>query len=183
VIVSVLIAEYCGVDERCKRASPDGMEQRSEPRRDQRLVVTIKGRDNTGQFFMQEAVASSLSTSGALLSGICREIRPGDLVWVEYAGTKSRFRVVWLRDSAIHHLIQAAIHVMKPRVVHGRSPNHRAGGIVQSKCEQLLCPVSSAPNSFKTRPDGTPVRVSCLLQHAGYCNISYNASVFSAYIH
>jgi hypothetical protein len=113
VIFSVLIAEYCGVDERCKRASPDGMEQRSEPRRDQRLVVTIKGRDNTGQFFMQEAVASSLSTSGALLSGICREIRPGDLVWVEYAGTKSRFRVVWLRDSESHQLIQAAVHLLK----------------------------------------------------------------------
>jgi hypothetical protein len=89
-----LTAEYYGVDERCKRASLDGMEQRSEPRRDERLVVTIQGRDNAGQFFVQEAVASSVSASGALLSGICREIRPGDLVWVEYAGTKSRFRVV-----------------------------------------------------------------------------------------
>jgi hypothetical protein len=108
-----LTAEYYGVDERCKRASLDGMEQRSEPRRDERLVVTIQGRDNAGQFFIQGAVASSVSTSGALLSGICREVRPGDLVWVEYAGTKSRFRVVWLRDSESHQLIQAAVHLLK----------------------------------------------------------------------
>jgi hypothetical protein len=89
------------------------MEQRSEPRRDERLVVTINGRDNHGQFFTQEAVASSLSTSGALLSGMCREVRPGDLIWVEHAGTKSRFRVVWLRDSESHQLIQAAVHLLK----------------------------------------------------------------------
>jgi len=89
------------------------MEQRWEPRRDERLVVTINGRDNAGQFFTQEVVASSLSTRDALLSGIFREARPGDLVWIDYAGTKSRFRVVWLRDSELHQLIQAAVHFLK----------------------------------------------------------------------
>ena len=89
------------------------MEERGEPRRDERLVVILNGRDKTGQFFTQQVVASNVSTSGALLSGISRELRPGDLIWVEHAGTKSRFKIVWVRDSESHQLIQAAVHLIK----------------------------------------------------------------------
>jgi hypothetical protein len=37
-----------------ERASLDAMEQRTEPRRDERLVVTINGRDKIGQYFTQQ---------------------------------------------------------------------------------------------------------------------------------
>jgi hypothetical protein len=86
------------------------MEKRSEPRIHDRLVVNILGRDKNGQPFTQEAVASRVSESGALLSGITRHVRPGDLLWVEHAGKRSRFKVVWVRDSESQQLIQAAIH-------------------------------------------------------------------------
>src|SRR6476469_9851619 len=42
----------------------------TKSRRGARVVVTINGRDKSGQPFSQDAVASSLSDSGALLSGI-----------------------------------------------------------------------------------------------------------------
>jgi hypothetical protein len=87
-----------------------GMEHRSEARKDERLVVTISGRDSSGQPFSQEAVATSISESGALLSGITRHVRPGDLLRVEHAGKTSRFKVVWVRDSESQQLIQAAVH-------------------------------------------------------------------------
>jgi hypothetical protein len=88
----------------------DGMEKRCEARKDERLVVTITGMDKNGQSFAQEAVASRISESGALLSGITKQVRPGDLVWVEFRGQRSRFNVVWVRDSESHQLIQVAIH-------------------------------------------------------------------------
>jgi hypothetical protein len=88
----------------------DGMEHRSEARKDERLVVIISGRDKSGQPFAQDAIASSISQSGALLSGITRHVRPGDLLRVEHAGKTSRFKVVWVRDSESQQLIQAAIH-------------------------------------------------------------------------
>jgi hypothetical protein len=90
--------------------SLDGMEKRGQPRIDERLVVTIQGRDKSGQPFAQDAVASSISESGALLSGITRHVRPGDLLWVDHAGKRSRFKVVWVRDSESHQLVQAAVH-------------------------------------------------------------------------
>jgi nucleoside-triphosphatase THEP1 len=89
------------------------MEEHSEPRIDERLVVTINGRDGSGHPFTQDAVASRLSESGALLSGITKQVRAGDLLWVEHQGKRSRFKVVWVRDSESHHLIQAAIHRVK----------------------------------------------------------------------
>jgi hypothetical protein len=89
------------------------MEQRREPRRDERLMVTITGRDKAGHLFTQNVIATSLSRSGALLSGITRHVRSGDVIWVEHGGKKSRFKVVWVRDSESHQLVQAAIHLLK----------------------------------------------------------------------
>jgi len=88
------------------------MEHRSEPRSNKSLVVTINGMDKTGESFTQNAVATRLSKSGALLSGIVRPMRSGDLVWVEHEGRKSRFKIVWVRNSETPDLIQAAIHLM-----------------------------------------------------------------------
>ena len=89
------------------------MEHRNERRKNDHLAVMINGRDKAGHVFKQEVVASSISNSGALLSGISGHVRSGDVISVEYGGKKSRFKVVWVRDSESHHLIQAAIHLMK----------------------------------------------------------------------
>ena len=64
----------------------------------------------SGQPFAQEAVATSISEVVLLLSGITRQVRSGDLLWIEHAGKRSRFKVVWIRDSESHQLIQAAVH-------------------------------------------------------------------------
>src|ERR1700739_1065466 len=89
------------------------MEQRRELRADDRLVVTIDGRDKTGECFTEQVVATGISRSGALLSGISRHVRSGDIIWVEHRGKKSRFKVVWVRDSESLQLIQAAIHLLE----------------------------------------------------------------------
>jgi hypothetical protein len=88
------------------------MELRTEPRRNVSLVVTINGMDNTGQSFTQSVVASGISNRGALLSGITRPMRSGDLVWVEHESRKFRFKIIWARNSETPKLIQAAIHLL-----------------------------------------------------------------------
>jgi hypothetical protein len=89
------------------------MEQRREHREDERLVVTIDGRDKTGERFTEQVIATCVSRNGALLSGISRHVRSGDIIWVEHRGKKSRFKVVWVRDSESLQLIQAAIHLLE----------------------------------------------------------------------
>jgi len=87
------------------------MESRLEPRRQVELIVSLNGRDRTGECFTQEALASRISVSGALLSGIGSELRSGDLVRVEYAGRRARFKVVWIRNSESEQLNQAAVQL------------------------------------------------------------------------
>ena len=89
------------------------MQKHHEPRKNERLAVTINGRDKTGRFFNEQVEASRISKSGALLSGLSKHVRLGDVISVAYGGKKSRFKIIWLRDSESHHLIQAAIHLMK----------------------------------------------------------------------
>ena len=88
------------------------MELRREPRRQLELCVSINGRNKIGELFAQNAIASSVSACGALISGIGPEMRSGDLIWVEYAKKRARFRIVWVRNSQSQQLIQAAVQLL-----------------------------------------------------------------------
>jgi hypothetical protein len=89
------------------------VERRRELRTQADLAVRISGRDASGKLFAQSAVASSISGGGALLSGMAREVRSGDLIWIEYQDRKARFRIVWVRDSESEQKTQAAVHKLE----------------------------------------------------------------------
>src|SRR5689334_9314730 len=86
------------------------IERRREPRTRTELVVTVWGIDTHGERFLQAAHAKEISISGALLTQLDAELRCGDLIGVEHAGTRAHFRVVWIRESGNDLRIEAAIH-------------------------------------------------------------------------
>ena len=88
---------------------PSMVERRNELRRQADIAVRISGRDESGEPFAQSAIASSISGRGALLSGMNRQMRTGDLVWVQYEERKARFRIVWARDSESGRKTQVAV--------------------------------------------------------------------------
>jgi hypothetical protein len=85
------------------------VERRQEHRTQVDLTVQIAGRDVRGNPFAQSVVASNISGGGALLSGLAREVRSEDLIWIEYQDRKARFRVVWVRGSESEQKTQAAV--------------------------------------------------------------------------
>ena len=89
------------------------VERRRELRTQADLAVRISGRDASGKLFAQRAVASSISGGGALLSGMARKVRSGDLIWIEYQDRKARFRIVWVRDSESEQKTQTAVHKLE----------------------------------------------------------------------
>jgi hypothetical protein len=101
------------------------VEHRQEQRAQRDLAVQISGRDASGMPFTQSVTASNISRSGALLSGLSRGIRSGDLLWVEYEQRKARFRIVWVRDSQSDLKTQAAVQRLEkeecPWPILGRS--------------------------------------------------------------
>jgi hypothetical protein len=86
------------------------VEHRQEQRARSDLAVQVSGRDANGDAFSQSVNASNISKGGALLSGLSREVRSGDLIWVEYEGRKARFRIVWVGDSHSGLKSQVAVH-------------------------------------------------------------------------
>jgi hypothetical protein len=84
-------------------------ERRREPRLIEDLPVRIWAVDDRGLRFTQSAIAHNISRSGALLTGLERKLRCGDLIWVQYVNAKARFRIVWIRDSQGPYKVQAAV--------------------------------------------------------------------------
>ena len=108
-------ATSTAADNRCSPMSqtpPNAivLDRRCEPRLHAEVPIRMWGNFADGTRFDQTVCARNISLSGALLSGIGRPLRFGDLVYVEFEGQRARFRVVWSRYSGTDDLHRAAIH-------------------------------------------------------------------------
>jgi len=92
------------------------IERRKEPRFRRSLPVNVSGIDDEGQPFSVDVMATSLSQSGALLTGLEVELRCGDMLVVEYEGHRAHFRIVWLLNLGPRRGAEVAVH----------KPNHQA---------------------------------------------------------
>lgn len=73
-----------------------GMDRRQSPRIATSLPVCVWGIDAYSLPFMQLAMVTNISLTGAVVKGIQRQIRPGEVLAVQFAGEKADFRVVWV---------------------------------------------------------------------------------------
>ena len=71
------------------------MDRRRNSRVSARLPVRIWGVDAHDLPFMQLASVKNLSSTGAVIQGMRRQIRPGEILEVQSDEEKARFRVIW----------------------------------------------------------------------------------------
>lgn len=71
------------------------MDRRHQPRVQAAMPVRVWGVDAHDQPFLQLARASRISEDGALLAGLRCQVRPGDIVDVQYGSRRARCLVVW----------------------------------------------------------------------------------------
>ncbi|HUO17817.1 MAG TPA: PilZ domain-containing protein [Verrucomicrobiae bacterium] len=72
------------------------MDRRRQPRVPVEIPVKIWGMDANSRPFTQPATVRTISGRGATLQGVKVQLRPGDLLDLQYKGKKAQFRVVWL---------------------------------------------------------------------------------------
>ncbi len=77
----------------------------------QDLVVRIWGMAE-GHAFFQNAYARNLKEHGALLSGIEHPLQAEDIIGVQYADKKARFRVLEAKDVGLPQRIQAEVELL-----------------------------------------------------------------------
>jgi hypothetical protein len=71
------------------------MDRRRNPRVKAQLPVRIWGVDAHDLPFMQLASVKNLSSTGAVIQGIRRQIKPGEILEVQSDEEIARFRVIW----------------------------------------------------------------------------------------
>jgi hypothetical protein len=75
------------------------MDRRSQSRVFVELPVQIWGMDTHSRPFTQPASLRTISGRGATLQGVSAQLKPGDVLDLQYKGNKAQFRVVWLGKS------------------------------------------------------------------------------------
>ncbi len=71
------------------------MDRRRQQRISVELPVQIWGVDAHARPFTQSARLRNISGRGATLEGVGAQLKPGDVLDLQYEGTKAQFRVVW----------------------------------------------------------------------------------------
>lgn len=92
------------------------MDKKLEPRIKANLTVRIFGMDSAGRTFSQNIHAVDLSSAGAKLADIEHAMAPGDVIGVQYADKKARFRVVWVIEAGGLNKTQAGIEMVEGQV-------------------------------------------------------------------
>jgi hypothetical protein len=93
------------------------MDKRPETRVEADIPVRIWGMDADGRPFFQNALAGNLSSEGAHLSHINHTLKIGDIIGIQYGEKKSRFHVIWIKNSVAPGRNQAGVRVLAPQSV------------------------------------------------------------------
>jgi hypothetical protein len=72
------------------------MSTRGEYRKQVALSVRIFGTDANGRIFSESVSTVNVSLEGAMLKGLNRPIKPGEIIGLTYGANKARFRVQWV---------------------------------------------------------------------------------------
>jgi hypothetical protein len=72
------------------------MPTRNEARKEVTLSVRIFGTDAHGQVFSETVSTVNVSLEGAMLKGVRRHLKPGEVIGLTYGANKARFRVQWI---------------------------------------------------------------------------------------
>jgi hypothetical protein len=93
------------------------MEKRPEPRIAADIPVRVWGMDAEGKPFFQNAMASNLSSEGALLARIQHTLKQGEIIGVQYGDKKARFNIKWVRGVILLKTFEVGVQVLTGQVV------------------------------------------------------------------
>jgi hypothetical protein len=87
--------------------------ERPDPRIDTDLPVRVFGMDSAGKPFNQHVRARNISASGALVSGVESQLKPGDVIGIQLEQKKARCRVIWVVDAGGIQKNQLGLQLME----------------------------------------------------------------------
>ncbi len=77
------------------------------------LLLRVFGMDADSHPFSQKAHAPNISEQGAQLSGLEQQLRPGDIIGVQFGGTRARCKVIWAGDARPARETEAGVKIVE----------------------------------------------------------------------
>jgi PilZ domain len=89
------------------------MSDKIEPRLDVELPIRVFGMGADGRPFLQSAQARNISHHGAKLSGLEAQLKPGDVIAVQFDEKKARCKVIWVVDAGPAQKISVGVNLVE----------------------------------------------------------------------
>lgn len=89
------------------------MPNEPELRVDVDLPVRVFGMDSDGRPFFQNARARNISDHGAKISGLEKQVKPGDVIGVQVGDKKARCKVIWMVDARPLQKIDVGVKIVE----------------------------------------------------------------------
>lgn len=116
----------------------NSMEKRPETRITTDIPVRVWGMDSDGKPFFQNAIASNLSSEGALLAKLHHTLKQGEIIGIQYGDKKARFQLKWIKAVGAPKKFEAGVQILAGQTVPwadvagkdkpAAKPSHRSGG-------------------------------------------------------
>lgn len=135
------------------------MATRREHRKDVELSVRIFGTDANGRIFSETVSTVNVSLEGAMLNGVNRPIKAGEIIGLTYGKSKARFRVQWVGQPGTPHEGRIGVQNVVPSNCVWDVPLPKGG--VDEKGRALASAARYSPrvkcsSSVELRPTGQP---------------------------
>ena len=89
------------------------MSDKPEPRLDVDLPVRVFGMGADGRPFLHNAQARNISHHGAKLFGLETQLKPGDVIGVQFGDKKARCKVIWVVDAGQAQKISVGVNLVE----------------------------------------------------------------------
>jgi hypothetical protein len=87
--------------------------ERPDPRIYTDLPIRVFGMSSAGKPFNQHVRARNISLSGAMVSGVESQLKPGDVIGIQLEQKKARCRVIWVVDAGGIQKNQLGLQLME----------------------------------------------------------------------
>lgn len=77
------------------------------------LPIRVFGMDSEGRPFTQKAQARNISLHGARVAGLENQLKPGEVVGVQYGDKKARCKVIWVVDAGPAQKIEVGVKMVE----------------------------------------------------------------------
>jgi len=105
------------------------MDRRQSPRVTAWLPVQVWGVDANSLPFMQVAAVRNISSGGAVVRGLQRQVRPGEILELRFDHEKAQFRAIWVGKPGSARQGEVGLEAV--------SPNSRIWDVNLGQCVQV----------------------------------------------